>query len=138
MAIDNLLSKLDHVRRTNHGRWIAKCPAHDDSRASLSIRELDDGRVLIHDFAGCSTENVLGAVGLTFSDLMPEVVSECKRKESRPFSAADALRCVSFEVMLVATYANKMAGGQKLGVTDKERLLLASSRIRGALQGAGL
>jgi hypothetical protein len=138
MAIDNLLSKLDHVRRTNQGRWIAKCPAHDDSRASLSIRELDDGRILIHDFAGCSTESVLGAVGLTFSDLMPDVVGEYRKKESRPFSAADALRCVSFEVMIVATYANQMAIGRKLGVADKERLLLASSRIRGALQGAGL
>lgn len=138
MSIDNLLSKLDHVRRTNHGRWIAKCPAHDDSRASLSIRELDDGRILVHDFAGCSTEGVLGAVGLTFSDLMPEVVGEYRKKESRPFSAADALRCISFEVMLVATYASKISNGEKLGVVDKERLLLASSRIRGALQGAGL
>jgi hypothetical protein len=53
MTADALLHKLDGVRRTGTDRWIAKCPAHDDRRASLSIRELNDGRALLHDFAGC-------------------------------------------------------------------------------------
>lgn len=34
-------------------RWIARCPAHDDSEPSLSIGTGDDGRVLLHCFAGC-------------------------------------------------------------------------------------
>jgi hypothetical protein len=57
-----LLSRLDGVRQTGPDRWIARCPAHDDGRASLSLRELDDGRVLLHDFAGCAVEEVLAAV----------------------------------------------------------------------------
>ena len=63
-AADLLLSRLDGVRRTGSGRWIARCPAHDDRRPSLSVRELDDGRTLLHCFSGCSPDAVLDAIGL--------------------------------------------------------------------------
>ena len=48
---------------------MAVCPTHPDSRASLSIREGEDGRTLIHFFAGCEAKNVLRALGLTAKDL---------------------------------------------------------------------
>src|SRR3954449_3839642 len=41
--------------------YIAKCPAHEDRRPSLSIREAG-GRVLFKCFAGCSQESVLQAL----------------------------------------------------------------------------
>ena len=47
----------------------AQCPAHDDRDPSLSIRECDDGKVLVHCFAGCKTEDILGALGLAWGDL---------------------------------------------------------------------
>lgn len=50
-------------------RWMARCPAHDDKRASLSIGPGDDSRVLLHCHAGCATDDVLTAVGLTMADL---------------------------------------------------------------------
>lgn len=33
--------------------WSCKCPAHDDKRASLSITEKQDGKLLVHCHAGC-------------------------------------------------------------------------------------
>ena len=51
MGVDMLLSKLDGVKRTGPGRWLAKCPAHEDRRASLAIREGDVGKTLVHCFA---------------------------------------------------------------------------------------
>ena len=72
MSADIFLSRLDRVRSTGHDRWIARCPAHDDGRASLSVRELDDGRVLAHCFAGCGAADVLAAVGLDFDVLYPK------------------------------------------------------------------
>ena len=38
------------------------CPAHPDTRASLSINEGDDGRVLLHCHAGCSQEALWAAL----------------------------------------------------------------------------
>ena len=73
MTVDNLLARLDRVRKTGNGEWVASCPAHDSkSRQSLAISETADGRVLIHDFGGCSPAEVLGAVGLEFADLFPD------------------------------------------------------------------
>ena len=40
-----LLDRLDKVRPTGAGTWVARCPAHDDRGPSLSVRELDDGRI---------------------------------------------------------------------------------------------
>ena len=42
--------------------WMAHCPAHRDRTPSLSIRETDDGRVLVHCFAGCSQHDVINAL----------------------------------------------------------------------------
>lgn len=48
------------------------CPAHDDRTPSLSIRRTADGRVLLHCFAGCRTDDVLAALGLTWADLFQD------------------------------------------------------------------
>jgi hypothetical protein len=52
-----------------HNRASAQCPAHEDRDPSLSIRECDDGKVLIHCFAGCRPEAVLEKLGLAWGDL---------------------------------------------------------------------
>lgn len=51
------------------GNWLARCPAHADRSPSLSVREGDDGRALLHCFAGCEFEQVLQALGLATSEL---------------------------------------------------------------------
>lgn len=66
-----LLQRLESVRETGHGRWIARCPTHEDRSPSLSVRELEDGRILLHDFGGCAPGAVLAAVGLELRDLFP-------------------------------------------------------------------
>jgi len=62
MNVDTLLNRLDGVRRTGPSRWIARCPAHDDHKPSLSIRHADDGKVLVHCHAGCDQERVLATL----------------------------------------------------------------------------
>jgi hypothetical protein len=44
------------------GGWMAHCPAHDDREPSLSIREADDGKVLVHCHAGCDQERVIASL----------------------------------------------------------------------------
>lgn len=40
--------------------WSCRCPAHDDKRASLSITEKQDGKLLVHCHAGCDQAVVVG------------------------------------------------------------------------------
>src|SRR5262249_12958964 len=54
--------------RRNGTGWSAKCPAHDDRNPSLSANEGDDGRALVHCHAGCATDAVLEALGLSAAD----------------------------------------------------------------------
>lgn len=57
------------ARPTGPGRWQARCPAHEDHRPSLAIREGAGGRTLVRCWGGCSTAAVLGAAGLTWRDV---------------------------------------------------------------------
>ena len=54
------------------GEYMCKCPAHEDRTASLSVREGDGGKILLHCMAGCSTSEVVRAMGLKMADLFPE------------------------------------------------------------------
>lgn len=73
MALALVLSRLDAVRSSGEG-FMARCPAHDDSNPSLSIA-WKDGCILIKCHAGCSTEDVVRAMGLTMRDLFDEDAS---------------------------------------------------------------
>lgn len=53
------------------GQYLTRCPSHEDRRASLAVRELADGKLLVHCHAGCATSDVLAALGLRFRDLRP-------------------------------------------------------------------
>ena len=48
--------------------WMAKCPAHEDGNASLSIKHTGE-KTLLHCFAGCTTDAVCGALGIKVGDL---------------------------------------------------------------------
>lgn len=141
MAADVLLAKLDGVKKTGPGRWLAKCPAHEDRRASLAIRETDDGRTLAHCFAGCSIHEVVAAAGLEISDLFPPRPADpahAGKPERRPFPAADILRAVAFEALVVGCAASTLGTGGVLTDDDRARLLLAARRIQAAVDAGGL
>lgn len=69
-VVQGALSKLEKVKKEG-AQWKALCPAHDDHDPSLSIAQGDDGRCLLHCFAGCEYEEIVAAMGVTPADLMP-------------------------------------------------------------------
>jgi len=75
--IRDLLGRLKNVRQTGPEQWTALCPAHDDERASLSIK-LNSNRILLHCHAGCRPEAIVNALGLELRDLFLDK-SEKKR-----------------------------------------------------------
>src|SRR5262249_15845906 len=66
--VEALLTKLFGVRKAGKG-WVARCPAHDDGRAGLSVSGADDGTVLIKCHAGCDASAIVSALGLSLADL---------------------------------------------------------------------
>ena len=70
--IENLLQRLDKVTSIGNGRYKACCPAHDDKTTSMALTEAEEGKVLIHFFAGCIPAEIIAAVGLSIGELFPE------------------------------------------------------------------
>ena len=64
----DLRSTIADVRADGRSRS-TRCSAHEDKRASLSISRGNDGRVLLRCHAGCASEAVLEAAGLTWADV---------------------------------------------------------------------
>lgn len=132
MSIETLLSRLSKVKKTGAGRWLACCPAHQDRSPSLSVKLESDGRILMHDFAGCSVEEILDSVGLTFDELFPEKLMDHGKSLNRPFNAHDVLEALSSEAMIVSVSANKLFHGEDFTVAEWERLKVANQRITAA------
>lgn len=72
MAYQEVLAaveKLDLLAPSWGDTKAARCPAHDDNRASLSLSEGSDGRALVYCHAGCDIHDVVSALGITMDDL---------------------------------------------------------------------
>jgi hypothetical protein len=132
MSIDALLSDLNGVKRTGYGKYVARCPAHDDKSPSLAIKNCGDGRILLHCFAGCETEDVLSAVGLTFSDLMPERIGDKHSFKLRRFDARQVLATLDHESLVVAIVGADFLQYQVLDEPTCSRLMQAVGRINTA------
>lgn len=136
MILNDFITRLEGARQTRSGCFSARCPAHDDRSPSLLIREAEDGRLLLKCFAGCSADDVVSAIGLTLADLFPTTQIEHARPIRRPFLAADVLRAISFECDLIVIYAGKMTKDGRLTDYDRERLLLAATRVNNGVSEA--
>lgn len=135
--IDLLLSRLERVRKAGAG-WSARCPAHEDRTASLSVSTGNDGRLLVHCFAGCPIGDVLGAIGLSVGDLFPRRLNDSpeQRAESRRFAImADwsaALGVLEREAGVLLIACGDLARGISLSDADAARLALAEERLKDA------
>jgi hypothetical protein len=127
---NGLLSRLNHVRKRSANQWSARCPAHDDKGPSLSIKELPDGRVLLHCFAGCSVQEVLGTIGLDFGSLFPDK-TEFQSAQKRPklLTASQALELLNHESLIVSIVAHDIGVRRKFKPEDLDRVAKAYGRI---------
>ena len=132
MTINALISRLDGVRETGHEKYVALCPAHDDRSPSLAIKDCGDGRVLLHCFAGCETQDVLSAIGLTFSDVMPERVGGDHSYRPQRFDARQVLATVDHESLVVAIIGADILEHKEIDEPTWIRLAQGVHRINSA------
>jgi hypothetical protein len=96
----------------------------------MTVRETDEGVVLVHCFAGCGIDAILGAVGLEFDALFPDKAqADFVGPMRRRFPAADVLEAVANEAFYVAYMAGTIASGHQLEPRDSALLWQSFDRI---------
>jgi hypothetical protein len=133
MQVEEFLSLLKGVRGAGNGRWIARCPHHNDRSPSLSITKGDRVPILLHCFAGCDPDQIVAAVGLELSDLMPDKDPNFNDGERArvavPFTCEQAMHCLETEATFLYVVASDMAAGKPLDSLTKDRIVDAGARI---------
>ena len=139
--VDRLLHRLDRVKSTGPGKWQALCPAHDDKRPSLSIKEADDGRVLLKCWTGCGAAEIVSALGLSLADLFTgdqrSLSDHGTGPMRRPFDYRDALQGIAHEATVARLIVEAVNRGEEMDAESLDRLALAEERIDDALRAAG-
>ena len=99
MIAAELLARLDGVHPRGTGRWSSHCPAHEDRSPSLSIREGADGRILLHDFGGCTPGEIVAALSLELKDLFADTpLSKGQRPAPKPVRVDRLATAFRFEI----------------------------------------
>ena len=130
MTADDLISRLDGTRKTGEGKWIARCPAHDDRSPSLSVRETNDGTILIKCFAGCETLSICRSVGIEIRDLFPnKYVRRVDRSEVPRLTAAERLELAEHEITVAAFIVDEITRTRTATDEQWTRLAQCSERI---------
>ncbi len=126
---DQLLSKLDKVKPNGKNKWLACCPAHPDKSPSLAVKETEDGKILIHCFSGCHVIDVVGAIGLELSDLMPDDPTYKKGSKPPAFNRYEMFDRIAYEAIILSIAIRQLLSGKTLDAKDQERVVLAENTI---------
>ncbi len=125
-----ILDRLHNVRQVRPGGWAAGCPCCESRKGRpLAVTEKDDGRVLVHAFCGCSTEDVLGRIGLTINDLFDKPLAPHAAPAAARIPSGEVLAALSHEATLLAILASDMQAGRPI---DQQRLATCVQRIGAA------
>lgn len=127
MSAHDIVNRLEFYREVREGEWMARCPAHDDRGPSLSIKDVGDGRTLIHCFAGCGAVDVLDAIGMDMTDLYPP--------SDREYRPVHQQRERSLDELVVEIAMADLREGKTLNEDDKQRCREALERLDDALPG---
>jgi hypothetical protein len=136
MDVESFLALLSGVRSAGKDRWIARCPHHNDRKPSLAITKGDRVPILLHCFAGCDPDQIVAAIGLELSDLMPPKDPQFNDSErgriAVPFTCEQALRCLGTESTFLFVAAVDIAAGKLIDSLTKDRVIEAAARINEA------
>jgi hypothetical protein len=138
----DILSRLQCVKRSGSG-WTAKCPAHDDRHASLSISVGDDGRTLLHCHAGCDFSDIVSALGVEARELFPQEFSnatDTKARIAATYDYVDADGRLLYQVVRYQPKGFKQRrpdgnSGYIWNLDGVERLLYRLPEITKAIEG---
>lgn len=125
MRTDEILSYFHGVTGSK-GQYRAKCPSHGSQGKTLSIKECDD-RTVLHCFAGCTADEILGSIGLKLTALYFD-------EDYKPTGPTrKQLQERSFEDMFIEVFKSDVSRGVKPSNEDKIKYRqLINKKHRGA------
>lgn len=85
-----VLPRLKAVKKTGAG-FSARCPAHEDRQASLSVSEGREHPVVMHCHAGCMPEDICTKLGLDWANLSKPREANRDRGDWTPYGDAIAV-----------------------------------------------
>ncbi len=86
------IHRLENLKGSG-GQYTARCPAHDDRHASLSVK-IEHDKVLLHCHTGCTTEAIVAALGIPMSALF---LNTQKTYERTPRKKPQRINTIEYE-----------------------------------------
>ena len=126
--IDMALARLDGVTQTGKS-YKALCPVHGDKTPSLSVKEGDDGRVLLHCFAGCCVGEIVAAMGLRMADLFACGAGKEYVSKLPCVSALELRAATDHERLILFIVKADQRAGKVVSQSDLDRTKIALDRI---------
>lgn len=102
-TVESVLERLSNLHTAGPSRWRATCPVHGSGKNQALSITAQDGKVLLHCFAGCATDAILEALDLTWGELHEG--SECRwnpAPRALPTPKPDGGRCTKTERLWAA------------------------------------
>ena len=120
MDIREILAMLKDVRGPNSaGEYQCRCPAHDDRKASLSVRQGERG-VVMHCKAGCDTTRVCEALGIKLRDLFDGAQEDSRpTRRAKPSGARKSAPSAPAQPVQPREYASIAAAFGRMGVVER-------------------
>lgn len=136
LSESDILEKFNHVTATSGG-WSARCPAHEDHTASLSISQGKESRWLLHCHAGCSLDAILRSVGVEAEDLYHNEPRQKTKVETDVYDYVDIDGKLRYQVVryFPKTFRQRRpdgAGGFVWSLKGVDRVLY---RLPGIIEG---
>lgn len=137
--IENILSRLNKVKKSGAQSWRACCPAHGGTHQNLALRINDVGVIEVKCFSHlCEGREIMASIGLTLADLYPDRIDPPKGLGRRTkWNPYEVLACVSSESLLVAHFGSELQT-HPLSEIDRNRLFKAVNHLRAAAKLAGV
>lgn len=130
---EEILQRLDKVKKTGSDKWLACCPSHDDRSPSLAIKYTDE-KILLHCFAGCSVDEIVASLGHELSDLMPDRPQYQKGTRPPKFNKYELFDRLSYEAGILVIACKQLRNGISVSQDDDRRITQAESTIDSILK----
>lgn len=134
MMPEDFVQLLQKVKPRGKDKWMACCPAHDDSDPSLAVASTPSGKILLKCYAGCSALEITQSLGLGLPDLFPDAYEENPlgfARRERAQKDREASR-INHEKTILDIADAKRERGERLTPADLQREREAFLAVRGS------